>query len=357
MERAGCHVVYANEIDLWRRDIYAANLDIEGFSLGDIRQVRGADVPDVEVATASFPCTDLSLAGNRAGLSGKDSALVSEFLRIIGEMKQRKPPSVLLENVIGFATSNGGEDLSVTIDRLNQLGYVCDVLTLDARRFVPQSRPRLFVIGIFEGMQLESEWVSSELHPPWLMRFANDHQKLGLNFARLPDPPLRAIQVLDDIVEHFRPTHSIWWDARRLNSFLSSLRTINIERLARLKSAERFAYAAAYRRTRNGDAVWEIRADNLAGCLRPSRGGSSRQALVEGGRGDVRVRWMTAREYARLQGVPELKFGNATETQAKFALGDAVCVPAIEWLAKNYLIPAIRERAEPRIEQVASINA
>jgi len=55
--------------------------------------------------------------------------------------------------------------------------------------------------------------------------------------------------------------------------------------------------------------------------------------------GKVRVRWMTALEYARLQGVPNFKFESATESQAKFAFGDGVCVPAVAWIARHCLIP------------------
>jgi DNA (cytosine-5)-methyltransferase 1 len=98
-------------------------------------------------------------------------------------------------------------------------------------------------------------------------------------------------------------------------------------------------FATAYRRTRHGSATWEIRPDNISGCLRTNGGGSSKQALVEAGNGNVRVRWMTAREYARLQGAPFFRFDSATESQAKFAFGDGVCVPAVAWLARHCLVP------------------
>ena len=93
--------------------------------------------------------------------------------------------------------------------------------------------------------------------------------------------------------------------------------------------------------------MWEIRTDAISGCLRTSRGGSSRQAVVGAGNGQVRVRWMTAREYALLQGAPNLQWGDASEAQAKFALGDAVCVPAVAWLAEHYLVPTLSGRLAP----------
>ena len=85
----------------------------------------------------------------------------------------------------------------------------------------------------------------------------------------------------------------------------------------------------------------EIRNDDIAGCLRTARGGSSRQAVVEAGRGAARVRWMTPREYARLQGAPEgFDFSPVSEAQALYGFGDAVCVPLIRWLADHALVPS-----------------
>ena len=79
---------------------------------------------------------------------------------------------------------------------------------------------------------------------------------------------------------------------------------------------------------------------------------------MEGGNGDLRVRWMTALEYARLQGAPAFRWGAMPETQARFALGDAVCVPAVAWLARNYLLPLVAgelavEDALPRHRELA----
>ena len=70
-------------------------------------------------------------------------------------MEDDRPSVVALENVVGLATSHGGEDLSAAIAELNRLGYSVDVLTLDARRCVPQSRPRLFLVGAMEPPEVD----------------------------------------------------------------------------------------------------------------------------------------------------------------------------------------------------------
>src|SRR3990172_8104259 len=65
---AGFRVVFANDISQQKRDIYALNFDPTSYVVDDICHIRGDDIPHIDLATASFPCTDLSLAGNRAGL-------------------------------------------------------------------------------------------------------------------------------------------------------------------------------------------------------------------------------------------------------------------------------------------------
>jgi len=344
LREAGFRSVFANDIDPNKRDIYALNFDAEIYVLSDIRMVRGSDVPSVHLATASFPCTDLSLAGNRAGLKGTQSGLLGEFFRVIEEMAERRPGSILIENVPGFASSHKGNDIRYALHELNRLGYACDVLALDAKRFLPQSRLRLFIVGTSGSVAHSSQDWSHQLRPSWFAKLQGEGNGMRLQAPALPLPPLASAELLDEFVEEMGPTDERWWEAERLDRFLSSLSEINSKRLSAMVAESAVRHATAYRRTRSGTAVWEIRDDGLAGCLRTARGGSSRQALVAAGGGHVRVRWMTAREYARLQGAPQIQWGSKTENQAKFAMGDAVCVPAVAWIANNYLAPVVADR-------------
>jgi DNA (cytosine-5)-methyltransferase 1 len=342
LERAGAHVVWANDIEESKRRLYAANFDASDFVLGDVRAVCGGSVPDVEIATASFPCVDLSLAGWRRGLAGEQSGMFWEFARVLGEMGERRPSVVMLENVPSFATSHGGEDLRGALERLNGLGYVCDLFVANARWFVPQSRPRLFIVGARGVAGDTCAWEASELRPDGLGRFVERHPELEIEARPLPLPP-RALSTLADVVERLPGDDPSWWEQERVARFVASLSAIQAERLERLRSSSKRHWATAYRRTRAGRAVWEIRADDISGCLRTARGGSSKQALVEAGRGEVRVRWMTPREYARLQGAPEFNLESVTRNQALFGLGDAVCVPVVEWIARTSLLPLVGE--------------
>jgi DNA (cytosine-5)-methyltransferase 1 len=168
---------------------------------------------------------------------------------------------------------------------------------------------------------------------------------------------LSKVQGLDDVVERIPADDGRWWDQQRTEAFLHSLSNVNSARLDRLKTSSTLTWRTAYRRTRYGRPVWEIRDDQISGCLRTARGGSSKQAVVEAGGGQVRIRWMTAREYARLQGVPNFKFGGVSESQAMFGFGDAVCVPVVRWIISNYVLPLLDgsalQYAEPLVRAAA----
>ena len=355
VESAGFDVVWANDISPIKHAVYATNFDADDYRLCDVRDVRGSELPAVDVATASFPCIDLSLAGHRRGLAGEQSGLFFEFTRVLTEMGQRKPRAVLIENVPSFMSSRGGRDLRGALKVLNELGYACDLSVVDSRWFVPQSRSRLFVLGVRGALvppvalpppkvrvePREAAGHRDVLRPPALRRFLAANSDLALATLTDGEPP-PVLSRLSDVVERLAEHDERWWRGQREAAFNATLPERHRARLAELAAHGGTAWRTAYRRTRGGKAVWEIRSDEIAGCLRTARGGSSRQALVEFREGRHRARWMTAREYGRLQGVgDDFGISAVSEAQALFGFGDAVTVPAVEWLAQNFLKPAL----------------
>lgn len=188
LELAGISVIWANDIDPTKQAVYAANFDASEYSVRDIRDVRGSSVPDVDVATASFPCVDLSLAGRRRGLAGEQSGMFFEFARVLREMGVRAPPVVMIENVPSFVSSAGGRDLRDSIAELNLLGYVCDLLVIDACWFTPQSRPRLFVIGTTQRLAGCGSTEPDILRPALVNSFCRLNRDLGSSEAAAADP-------------------------------------------------------------------------------------------------------------------------------------------------------------------------
>jgi DNA (cytosine-5)-methyltransferase 1 len=349
LEAAGFRVVWSNDNEAKKRDMYVGNFkDKPGehnYALGDVADVHADDMPaNLDLAWASFPCTDLSLAGWRRGLGGKNSATFWHFTRVLDELGEHdnRPPVVALENVSGLATSHGGDDLAAAVGELNRLGYSVDVLEIDARRFVPQSRPRLFLIGA-QNPPADEPLPNSELRPDSLQAVFGDPTLITHRAALPPPPPpMTAGLSSTEFIERLSVQDERWWDEERTAAFFASLSPIQSERIARLRKVRTMIYRTAYRRTRAGVAVWEVRPDDVSGCLRTARGGSSKQAVVQLGRGKARVRWMTPREYARLQGAGDFEIDGIRRNQALFGFGDAVCVPVIGWLSENYLLPLVR---------------
>ena len=341
LEPVGYSVIWANDNSPSKRNLYQDNFGVPDFRFGDVRHVRGAEVPTVDLATASFPCVDLSLAGSRRGIHSGESSMFWEFVRVIEEMDSRQPATILVENVPGFAYSADGKDFEAAIAGLNDLGYFCDAFVVDARHFVPQSRKRLFIVAWKGVPDLTDTWTPSELRPKWLCDFMHAHRHLAVHplpMASLPEGP----RSLAGVVELLPADDERWWDQERQQRFIDSLSDTQTARLNSLVGDHRISWRTAYRRTRSGVARWEIRHDAIAGCLRTTRGGSSKQALVEAGQDKVRIRWLTSREYGRLQGTSDdYKTSCVSNNEAMFAFGDAVCVPVVRWIAHSYLTPLL----------------
>lgn len=346
LESVGFEVVWANDYEADKFALYEGHFghaDEHTFVVGDIAQVNASDLPrGAAVAWASSPCTDLSLAGNRLGLSGRESAAFWPWVALLEQMGGESPEVVVLENVIGLSTSRNGEDLRTAIRELNRVGYSIDLLSLDARRFLPQSRPRLFLVGAKNPPAGDSAGWDFALRPKWTRTFYDD-ANLRMHRANISTPPPLLESGFGELVEDMAADDPRWWNSDKVDEFVRSMSAVQLERLEGLCSKDSFSFRTAYRRTRKGRPVWEVRADDISGCLRTARGGSSKQAVVRAGHGDLRVRWMTPLEYARLMGAGDYNLEGARNSQAQFAFGDAVAVPVVRWLAKEYLVPLLQQ--------------
>jgi DNA (cytosine-5)-methyltransferase 1 len=340
LERQGWNVVFANDIDPKKAEIYSHNWpDCDHLLVGDIHALKVDQIPDCTLFTASFPCNDLSIAGRWEGLHGKESSSFWGLIRLLQDLGPRKPPLVLLENVVGFLMSHGGRDFEQALLALNELGYSVDALILNAIHWVPQSRPRLFVIAKRdEGQQKRSFAFVSDARPDALFRFINAHPNIRWDIRDMPHLPRPRARLMD-IVEDLPDDDPHWWNAERAEYFMRQMSAKHEGQAREMIAGKSYTYATAFRRVRHQKSMAELRTDGIAGCLRTPRGGSGRQILFKAGSGRYQVRLLTARECARLQGVPDSYIINVPLNQALFGFGDAVCVPAVEWIAQHYLTP------------------
>jgi DNA (cytosine-5)-methyltransferase 1 len=348
LEQAGWKVLWANDIDEDKMKMYRGHYadDDAHFHLGDVHAISPGNIPTVALATASFPCNDLSLAGARRGLAGQHSGAFWGFVDIIKGMGNRRPPLVMLENVAGFLNSHDGSDFRDACLALNDIGYDVDAFMIDAALFVPQSRLRLFLMGKREKrkpmrMAETPSFYESQCRPRALADFILCHPDIRWALQKLP--PISKQQTgLADILEDLPPRSAYWWSNDRAKYLFNQMSERHRAVADKMIHGKKTTYGTVFRRVRNGRSMAELRTDAIAGCLRTPRGGSGRQILFAAGKGNYAVRLLTPRECARLMGADDFRI-TVPLNQALFGFGDAVCVPVIRWIAENYLTPVWKE--------------
>lgn len=347
LEKAGWQCVLANDNDQIKSEIYSKNFGNDHLRVENIANLYASEIPDVSLITASFPCQDLSLAGNRQGLAGNRSGTFFEFMRILKELatKKRLPPIVLIENVPGLLTSSNGQDIRTILVSLNQLNYSCDVLVVDAVHFLPQSRPRVFIIGMNLGKVGNLAEVTKEpsqafqhpCRPMSVQKVFLSNPDICWGFLNLSPLPAIRESILADLVD--TRNNQKWFSETQLVRELSYIRCNSKKRLEIAQqvacSTGLTVYLTAYRRMRQGLVCLETRDDGIAGCLRTGSGGSSRQILIVVLPDQVKMRYMTAREYGRLQGVEDSFWIPENESVGRYVFGDAVAVPVITWIGQE----------------------
>ena len=354
LEKAGWRTIWANDIDPDKATMYGRHFDDADshFALEDVHLIEPHAIPAVTLATASFPCTDLSLAGGRRGLAGTGSGAFWGFIDAIRGMGRRKPPIILLENVTGFLTSHNGNDFRDACVALNELGYAVDAFIIDAAHFMPQSRQRLFVVGSKRRSSLRIQESRSFLEGPGRPRALADFifWRPEIQWTIRPLPPLPAPKAnLADIIEALPLDSRHWWSAERAAYLLNQMSARHRAKADAMISGQAPSYGTVFRRVRHGRSMAELRTDGIAGCLRTPRGGSGRQILFVAGQGQYAVRLLTPRECARLMGADAFKIDpELSLNKALFGFGDAVCVSVVEWIARNYLEPLRKELHESR---------
>lgn len=356
----GWQCLFANDFDPKKGAAYRANWGDDALWIGDVGQVRADQLPGVaDLVWASFPCQDLSLAGSGAGLAGARSGAFWPFWRLMEAIiaEGRKPKAIVLENVCGLLTSHGGADFAALCEHLGAAGYWIGAMVIDARWFLPQSRPRLFIVALDEDDpvpgRVMSPYAVDRWHPERLRlaqaALSEEARRRWLWFGP-PAPPSSNIRLLDLVEE--APTDVPWHDERETQTLLAMMSPVNRAKLDLVARNGGRAVGAIYKRTRieQGRKVQraEVRFD-MAGCLRTPAGGSSRQSLMLVEDGRIRSRLISARETARLMGLPDEYQLPSRYTEAYHLTGDGVAVPVVRFVAETVLETFLSHAAPRRV--------
>jgi len=345
LERSGWQIRLANDMDPLKLKMYEGHFGpAPYYCTDDIHELAKAPerVPDILLAHASFPCTDLSVAGARRGLNAGESSAFWGFERLLEAMDDRRPPLVLLENVTGFLTSHEGRDFRAALVALNRLGYSVDAFIVDAAHFVPQSRARLFVLaktfdGPLDPVDLH-RLGASPLRPEALLNFMRRQSDINWDVRELPPLPPYGATRLESILDNIPADSPQWWSDDRVKYLCAQMSARHKAIVKDMKQTRRWTSGTVFRRVRKGKSMGELRTDGIAGCLRTPKGGSGRQILFQAGYGRCRARLLNPAECARLMGADGFQV-TVPLNQALFGFGDAVCADVIDWIARHYLNP------------------
>lgn len=314
---------------------------------GDVNSVKVAQLPNhATLAWASFPCQDLSLAGNGKGLAGERSGVFWTFFKLIQQLKAegRRPPILALENVSGLITSHGGQDLTNLITALSAEGYRVGAVALDGALFVAQSRPRIFLIAVARGVAIPRGLLAKVPNPTWhpqSLQYVVENLKSDVRrdwlWWKLPLPKEEAPHLLE-IIE--REPHGVKWHTANETEKLLSMMTIgNLAKVTAAKTAGTMQVGTIYKRTRLNIQRAEVRFDGVSGCLRTPSGGSSRQLVIIVDGESVRTRLISPRETARLMGLPESYVLPKRYNDTYHLTGDGLVVPAVSWVEQHIIRP------------------
>lgn len=354
----GWQCLFANDCDPLKQSSYSDNWAGEHFDDRDVGLVRSDDLEGLaDLAWASFPCQDLSQAGSKAGIgeaggvAATRSGAVWPFLGIIRDLaaEGRHPALLALENVVGLLNANGGADFHAICCALTEIGYRFGAVVADASHFVPQSRPRVFILAVRSEVPipaaLHTELPQSPWHSQTLLR-----ARAGLAPADAANwiwwspgslPAQKELE-LEDIIE--LGDDAEWNSAEATDRLVAMMSQSHRDRLEWAKSEGRPVIGSLYLRMRpNGDAGNVQRAEiafgSTLGCLRTPKGGASRPRIivVEGDR--VRTRLLSVSEAALLMGLGEDFILPKTYHECFRLIGDGVVPAVVRFLADRLLEP------------------
>ena len=244
----------ANDNDVDKATSYARNFTVHALKIDDVACLTAADLPGrADLGWGSFPCQELSLAGGRAGLEGERSATFWDYWRLMMALRAegRAPRLVVIENVCGLITGRGGKDFVTLCDAFTEGGYRVGAMVIDAALFVPQSRPRVFVIGVDATLPIPRLDRHRSADPPFhddAVVKAIRRQKAEPIWFKLPAPTPHGLTLRDIIDDRAQE----WDTPGAVAELIGKMEKPHLDRLEEDKRAGGLVVRSLNYRTRNG---------------------------------------------------------------------------------------------------------
>lgn len=314
LEDLGGHCVYSSEWDKHSQATYYKNFGEMPF--GDITKIAASDIPNHDVLCAGFPCQAFSISGKRGGFNDTRGTLFFDIARIV---EHRKPKVLFLENVKNFARHDNSKTLKIILRSLKELGYQTNFQILRSSDFgVPQARERVYFIA-----------------------FRNDIRAQEFNF---PEKTKR-LKVVRDILES-EPVPEENYINRKDIKMTGDDVVLDPRRPKQIGKINKGG---------QGERIYSINASGIT--LSAYGGGAASKTgayLV-----NARIRKLTPRECARMQGFPEKFQLPATRALAYKQFGDSVSVPVLKAIFKQVLLSCpdlVQENIEEKTKYIKRLQ-
>lgn len=159
-EFAGIQPVWANEIDKYCAVTFTANHKDIKLIVDDICNIKGKNIPKVDILAGGFPCQPFSIAGYRKGFEDDRGNMFFQIMRLVDEMadNKNKPRVIFLENVKNLKTHDKGHTFDVIKEKLEEHGYYVKAKVLNTCEYgnLPQNRERIFIVGFLNKKDYEN---------------------------------------------------------------------------------------------------------------------------------------------------------------------------------------------------------
>ena len=316
-EAAGGRCVYTAEWNRFCVKTYVANFGNDHEIGGDISRIDAADIPAHDVLCAGFPCQPFSVAGvSKKNALGhphgfRCASQGTLFFEIARVLEHHRPPMFLLENVRNLLGHDRGRTFEVIRSTLeDDLGYHIAWKVIDARRWLPQHRERVFIAGF------------------------RDRSRFSFDDLNLPDPrngpKLGSILHPEDASEEAETPYTFVPDGRVAGKYtLTEHLWIYLQK-----------YAERHRARGNGFGYGLFGRDDVARTMSARYYKDGSEILIR--QSESRPRRLTPRECARLMGFDgegrERFEIPVSDTQAYKQFGNAVAPPVVEVVARHMMV-------------------
>lgn len=282
--------VFSSEWDKDSQEVYFKNFN--EIPDGDIKKISEKDIPKHNILCAGFPCQAFSISGKRLGFKDTRGTLFFDIARIA---KHIQPEVLFLENVKNLTTHNKGETMKAILNTLNGINYNYFLKVLKSSDYgVPQARERVYIIA-----------------------FRKDLNVKNFDFPK----PIEEYMMVKDILEKNEPISGVFINRPDIKITKEKEKTINPAKPLQIGQIN------------NGGQGERIYSINAAGITLSAYGGGAASKtgayLING-----KIRKLTPRECARMQGFPEDFELHPKANTAYQQFGNSVSIPVIKSIFK-----------------------